>query len=144
MHLPTGLGARGHLLSGSRISAELISHRIAKSHACVAPSTVRASSVTNYTKGSVLDDLPSREARIELVPERDAVAVVQLPAEIDLATSHLRAEVDEPTLRVLHLNAELGDLAQQSLDLARHRIGRSAAVRSDPALEVFEERSRLR
>src|SRR5436309_2500814 len=72
----------------------------------------------------VLDDLPSREPRLEVVPERDAIPFAELPAEIDLAAAALGAEIDEPLLRILHLGAELGDLAEERLDLARDRVRR--------------------
>src|SRR5258705_10019334 len=99
---------------------------------------------TFVRQGSVLDDLAPGEAGIEVVPEGDVVALADLPAEIDLAPAQLRPEVDEPAVGILHLDTELGDLAQQRLDLACDRVGRPAAIRRDAPLQIFEERTNLR
>src|SRR5437899_4374992 len=77
---------------------------------------------------SVLDQLPSGETRLEVVPVGDAVAFAELPAEIDLAATSRGAEVDETLVGVFHLGAEPRDLEQQSIDLLRDRVGGPAIV----------------
>src|SRR2546425_12133598 len=66
---------------------------------------------------SVLDELPSGEPRLEVVPVADVAPLAQLPAEVDLAAAELRAEVDEATVRILHLYTELGDVLEKRVDL---------------------------
>jgi uncharacterized protein with GYD domain len=75
------------------------------------------------------------------VPERDPIAFAQLPAQVDLAAAALRAEIDEADVRILYLDTELGDVAEERLDLARDGIGRPAPIRGHAPLEVFEKRS---
>src|SRR5258706_11422288 len=98
---------------------------------------------TLVRQASVLDGLAPGEAGLEVVPEGNVVALADLPAEIDLAPAQHGAEVDEPAVGILHLDAELGDLAQERLDLAGDRIGRAAAIRRDAPLQIFEERTNL-
>lgn len=93
---------------------------------------------------SVLDDPPARESRLEVVPERDVLALPKLPAQVDLATAELRPEVDEPAAWILHLDAEVGHLAQQHLDLTHERLARTPPVADHAPLEVLEERPRSR
>ena len=97
--------------------------------------------VTPSCDESVLDDLPPGESRVEVVPEGDAVALAELPAQVDLAAAARRAEVNETLARILHFDAELGHFAQQRLDLSRDRVGRATLVRSDATLQILEERA---
>lgn len=69
------------------------------------------------------------------------VRLAKVPAEIHLSTAHLGPEIDEPSVGVLHFDAELGDLTKERLDLAGDGIGRSPAVRRHAALQILEERS---
>src|SRR5439155_13807897 len=55
--------------------------------------------------------LPSREARIELVPELDALLAV-LPAQPDVASFVLAEEVAQPDVEVLDRDADLFDRGQ--------------------------------
>lgn len=75
------------------------------------------------------------------MPERDPIAVVELPAQIDIAAAHPRAKVDEAAVGILHLDAELGHLAQKRLDLACNGIRRPPSIRGDTTLQVLEQRT---
>src|SRR5439155_18271948 len=75
---------------------------------------------------------------------RDALTLAGLPAQVDLPSAQLGAEVDETAIRILHLDAEFRDLAQQRVDLACDRITGLAPVREHPPLQIFEQRSDFR
>src|SRR2546425_3375558 len=106
--------------------------------------TLRAVRSRATTQGaSVLDELPSRESRIEVVPVADVLALAEHPAEVDLAPAAEPTEVDEPFVGVLHLRTETGDLDEQRVDLLRDRIRRAAVIRLLAPLQVFQQRSHL-
>ena len=92
----------------------------------------------------VFDELSARESRLEIVPVTDAIAFTELPAEQDLAAAAQRGEVDEPLIRVLHVDAEMRDLEDQRVDLLGDRIGGTPVVRRFASLKIFEERSHFR
>jgi len=52
----------------------------------------------------VLDELAARESRLEIVPVADAIALTELPAEQDLASATQSGKVDEPLIRILHID----------------------------------------
>ena len=92
----------------------------------------------------VFDELSARESRLEIVPVTDAIAFTELPAEQDLAAAAQRGEVDEPLIRVLHVNAEMRDLEDERVDLLGDWIGGTPVVRRLTSLKIFEERSHFR
>src|SRR5438093_557253 len=53
---------------------------------------------------SVFDELAARESRLEVVPVADPIALAELPAEQDLAAATQRRKVDEPLVRILHID----------------------------------------
>jgi uncharacterized protein with GYD domain len=75
------------------------------------------------------------------MPVADAIAFAELPAEQDLATAAHSGEVDEPLVRILHVDAEMRDLQEERVDLLRNRIRGTPVVRRLAPLEVFEERT---
>src|SRR5688572_7283238 len=85
---------------------------------------------------SVLDELPSGEPRLEVMPVADVAPLTQLPAEVNLAAAVLRAEVDEAAVGILHLDAELGDVLEDGVDLLRDRVGGTSSVRDSAALQL--------
>jgi uncharacterized protein with GYD domain len=89
----------------------------------------------------VLDEPPSGESRLDVVPVADAVALAELPAEQDLASAPHRGEIDETLVGVLHIDAETRDLEEERVDLLRDRVGRAAIVRRFAPLEILEERT---
>src|SRR5688572_21770467 len=111
---------------------------------CSRPSHVRATTaaISRY-RDSVLDELPSSEPGLEIVPVADVAPLAQLPAEIHLAATVLRAEVDESAVRILHLDAELRDVLEDGVDLPRDRVGGAAPVRDRTPLQLLEEGSHL-
>src|SRR5687767_8432583 len=61
---------------------------------------------------SVLDELPSGEPRLEVVPVADVAPLAQLPAEIHLAPAVPGTEVDEAAIGILHLDSEFRDVLE--------------------------------
>jgi uncharacterized protein with GYD domain len=92
-------------------------------------------------RGLVFDEFAAGEARLEVVPVADAVAFAELPAEQDLAATTLCGKVDEPLIRILDVDAQMGDLEKQRVDLLRDGVGRTPIVGSLAALEVVEQRA---
>src|SRR5207237_10165597 len=92
----------------------------------------------------VFDELAARESRLDVVPVADAIAFAELPAEQDLAAAAHRGEVDEPLIGVLHVDAEVRDLEEKSVDLLRDGIGGTPVVRRLASLKVFEEGAHFR
>lgn len=90
---------------------------------------------------SVLDELPARVPRLEVVPVADAIAFAELPAEEDLASATHRGEVDEALVRILHVDPEARDLEQERVDLLRDRVCGPPIVRGLSALQVLEQRT---
>src|SRR6266542_6647132 len=85
----------------------------------------------------------SHEARLEVMPVADVAPLAQLPAEVHLAAAELRAEVDEPTVGILHLDAKLGDVLKERVHLLRDGVGRTTPVRGDAPLQILEQGSDL-
>ena len=88
---------------------------------------------------SVLDQLPSSEPGLEIVPVADALALAQLPTEEDFAAATRRGEVDQPLIGILYVHTEVRDLEQKRVDFLRDRIGGTPIVRRLASLKVFEE-----
>src|SRR2546421_6740275 len=91
--------------------------------------------------GLVLDELSAGVPRLDVVPVADALALAELPAEQYLATTPYSGKVDESLVRILHVDAEVGDLEEERVDLLGDRIRRTPVVRRLAALKVFEERT---
>jgi hypothetical protein len=72
------------------------------------------------------------------MPIADVAPLAQLPAEIHLAPAVLRAEVDEAAVGILDLDAKLGDVLEDGMDLLRHRVGRAPPVRDRAPLQLLE------
>src|SRR6185503_2086808 len=91
----------------------------------------------------VFDQLPPSEPRLEVMPVADVTPLAQLPAEIHLAPAELCAEVDEPPVRILHLDAELGDVLEQRVHLLRDGVRWAPPIRGNAPLQILEERAHL-
>jgi len=89
----------------------------------------------------VFDELSAREPRLDVMPVADAIALAEFPAEQDLASAAHPAKVDEPLVRILHVDTEVRDLQEERVDLFRDRVRGTPVVRRLSPLEVFEERT---
>jgi uncharacterized protein with GYD domain len=89
----------------------------------------------------VFDELSARVPRLDVMPVADAIAFAELPAEQDLVSAAHRREVDEPLVGIFDVDAEVGDLEKERVDLLRDRIRGTPVVRGLSPLEVFKERT---
>lgn len=75
------------------------------------------------------------------MPVADAIAFAELPTEQDLAAATHGGEVNEPLVRILHVDTETGDLEEERVDLLGDRICGTPVVRGLSALKILKERS---